>query len=137
MGNHVSQVGVSYHSDPANPESYLSMVSFSLFIFNLLPLPLTDGSQLLRALLEYYPSGRQPTLNQRNMQATLSNREYSMAIRQYELNSDDEDDSDEGNGEHREETWKRRVRRSIEFAVIGILGVWVAGWAMLALLRSS
>ena len=135
LGNYVSRVSDQYYRCGADSESYLSMVSFSLFIFNLLPLPYADGSQLLRALLEYYPSKREPTLNQRTMQATLSDHN-NMAIRQYELNSDDEDFSDEGHGD-REETWKRRVRRSVEGVVVSILVVWAAGWAMLALLRSS
>jgi hypothetical protein len=59
---------------------------------------------------------------------------------QYEYDSDDEYgyglDVEDGRGE-REQAWKRRLRRGVEGSVMGLAGLWVAGWAMLMLLRSS
>lgn len=159
----------------------MSIVAMSLFIFNLLPLPHTDGSSLLRSLLSLYRSSRRseghshshsyshtngslpnganhissPKLPMSPMKATLSTAAQTAAAlqpkapsinlsRQYELNSDDEDDydmergGDTGGGERKkEEAWKRRLRRVIEGGMVGVGALWIAGWAMLSLLRSS
>lgn len=58
--------------------------------------------------------------------------------REYEL-SDDEDDGDEEEGRRgrREERWKTRLRKSVEAGSVAVLVGWIAGWGMLALLRSS
>ena len=64
------------------------------------------------------------------------------AAQQYDLGSDSDDgysygaDDRSGRG-GREEAWKKRVRRGIELGCVGLAIGWVAGWAMLALLRSS
>ena len=112
-------------------------MAFSLFVYNLLPLPYTDGSQLLRALLAYSSSKTDPSPTRRPMQATLSNHPRINIFREYELNSDDDEDYAEDGRERREEAWKRRVRRGAEVGVLAVCVVWAAGWGMLALLRSS
>jgi S2P endopeptidase len=144
---------------------YMSIVAFSLFIFNLLPIPYTDGSSLLRHLLSLYTKPRRSdptsfiyssssTSSIRSapntpMKATLSSTSAALSSkpsinlsRQYELNSDDEDDYDAEQGDDRgdrkkEEGWKRRLRRGIEGGMMGVGAAWIAGWAMLSLLRSS
>ena len=60
--------------------------------------------------------------------------------REYELTDDDDDEENdlEGGGRsRREERWKVRLRKSIEGGMVAVLLGWVAGWCMLALLRSS
>jgi len=58
--------------------------------------------------------------------------------REYELSDDEEMmDEEEGRRGRREERWKVRLRKSIEGGTIAVLLGWVAGWCMLALLRSS
>jgi S2P endopeptidase len=74
--------------------------------------------------------------------AALSSKPSINLSRQYELNSDDEDDYDAEQGDDRgdrkkEEGWKRRLRRGIEGGMMGVGAAWIAGWAMLSLLRSS
>lgn len=123
---------------------YVSSIAISLFFFNLLPLPSTDGSHLLRALL----SLRQPILQARQWRAAISRPQAHPTIniyREYELDSDSEADSERG-GDYeggsmrersREEVWKRRLRRSVEGVSTALVAIWAAGWAMVALLRSS
>ena len=123
---------------------YLSSIAISLFFFNLLPLPSTDGSHLLRALL----SLRQPILQARQWRAAISRPHAHPTIniyREYELDSDSEADSERG-GDYesgsmrersREEVWKRRLRRGVEGVSTALVAIWAAGWAMVALLRSS
>jgi len=130
---------------------YMSTIALSLFLFNLLPLPYTDGSQLLKAALTYQTPKPPPTVS---LRATLSTptRPTSPSInirisqsqeRQHayaEAESDDDEYADEGGregGGRREEVWKRRLRRGVEGGVMVLGFWWVAGWAMLALLRSS
>jgi S2P endopeptidase len=126
---------------------YLSSIALSLFFFNLLPLPGTDGSQLLKALLALIKPRHHasPTPTQKPFQATLSSSARINlptininTYREYEL-SDDEDDGDEEEGRRgrREERWKTRLRKSIEAGCVAVLIGWIAGWGMLALLRSS
>jgi S2P endopeptidase len=151
----------------------MSTIALSLFLINLLPLPHTDGSSLLRSLLHLYRSrnhhSSSPPTNTKPLQATLSNGTPSLGLskpapsinlsRQYELNSDDEDEyGEEGRGRGRgggagggggggggggvgegkkEEAWKRRIRRGVEAGMVGLVLAWAAGWGMLALLRSS
>jgi len=71
------------------------------------------------------------------MRATLSNHPRINIFREYELNSDDEEDYEEEGMGRREEAWKRRVRRGIVGGAVGVCVIWAAGWGMLALLRSS
>lgn len=142
---------------------YMSTVALSLFLFNLLPLPNTDGSQLLRSFLSSYAPRTVPTISLRaslSSPATTPSRTGTPAIKihfdpheheherdaeAYELDTDDEMEDDDGDGHHtheysggrREGLWKRRLRRGVEGVVL-VLGVgWVAGWGMLLLLRSS
>lgn len=42
-----------------------------------------------------------------------------------------------GEEDRREEAWKRRLRRGVEGGVLVLGAGWLAGWAMLMLLRSS
>jgi S2P endopeptidase len=67
------------------------------------------------------------------------NIRYTSA-QQYELPSDDEDGYDMEDHRHansREGVWRKSVRRVVEGASVVMAIGWVAGWAMLALLRSS
>ncbi|WVQ81232.1 hypothetical protein IAT38_003354 [Cryptococcus sp. DSM 104549] len=145
---------------------YLSTIAFSLFIFNLLPLPSTDGSQLFAALLTWRSTQR--PISSRPMKATLSQALSAPTIpsgpgvsgvspggttpsinpyREYELDSEDEEGGvglvgargggEEGTGKKKEDVWRRRVRVGVEWGVAGVCGAWVVGWAMLGLLRSS
>lgn len=43
------------------PDRYVSIISLSLYFFNLLPIPFLDGSQVLHAALDYFepPSGEE------------------------------------------------------------------------------
>jgi hypothetical protein len=64
------------------------------------------------------------------------------AAQQYDLGSDSDDgypyDTEDISGRGgREEAWKKRLRRGIELGCVGLAVGWVAGRAMLALLRSS
>jgi S2P endopeptidase len=144
---------------------YMSTVALSLFLFNLLPLPYTDGSQLLKSLFSLNPKSvktvslRSPPVSQnrpltaRPMRAskattpTISIRFSPISPRSssgtaYHHDEDDMDeegygmDTRDGSGK-REKEWKRRLRRGIEGGVMAMAGGWVLGWAMLALLRSS
>lgn len=132
----------------SSADRYVSTVALSLFLFNLLPLPHTDGSSLLRSLLSLKRTSKLNLPSIPTLQATLSssqNGKSSPSInlsRQYELNSDDEDEYDEERGHggregKREEAWKRRVRRGVEGGVMGVGMIWAAGWAMLSLLKST
>ncbi|BEI85852.1 hypothetical protein CcaverHIS002_0601390 [Cutaneotrichosporon cavernicola] len=114
--------------------AYLKMASLSLYLFNLLPLPSTDGIQLLTALLA--PTRDRPA---RQLTATPS-RHPTINPYRYDSGSDDDDDYGPGyeyTGHRREEVWQRRVRRAVEGATAAVVAGWVLGWAMLALLRSS
>ena len=73
------------------------------------------------------------------MQATLTNqpRININHFREYELDSDEEEDFAEESSGRREEGWKRRLRKGVEGGSIAVCVVWAAGWTMLALLRSS
>ena len=136
--------------------SYFASIALSLFLFNLLPLPKTDGSHLLRSLLSLVRSRRHSVPNpvEKPLRARLSSptrgsqpRINMPAItinpsvyREYELTDDDDDEENdlEGGGRsRREERWKVRLRKSIEGGMVAVLLGWVAGWCMLALLRSS
>ena len=141
----------------------MSTVSLSLFLFNLLPLPYTDGSQLLKALLSLQSKPKSnktislrspPQIRPLTARATRSSKATTPTInirfnpiaskatsaRGYDRDDDEEgyemDDTRDVMG-RREEVWKRRLRRGIESGVMGMAGGWVLGWAMLALLRSS
>ncbi|WRT69037.1 uncharacterized protein IL334_006020 [Kwoniella shivajii] len=138
---------------------YISTISLSLFLFNLLPLPLTDGSQLLVSLLEWRSIVRPSTSNSsHSLQATLTQpseseiRETEGArsdvevYRQYEIDSDDEIDEEEMIGRdndyseastRKDVVWKRWVRRAIQSLSMVLVGIWAIGWFMLFLLRSS
>ncbi|KLT40459.1 hypothetical protein CC85DRAFT_287432 [Cutaneotrichosporon oleaginosum] len=114
--------------------AYFKMASLSLFLFNLLPLPGTDGIQLFTALLS--PSRDRPA---RQLTATPS-RHPTINPYRYDSGSDDDDDYApryEYSGHRREEVWQRRLRRAVEGATAAVVAGWVLGWAMLALLRSS
>lgn len=136
----------------------MSTVALSLFLFNLLPLPYTDGSHLLKAVMSLQTS-RQATFSLRSSVSpnrpltarpsrsattpTINIRLMPDRTANYAQDSDDELDGrydTEGGGrgdDRREEAWKRRLRRTIEGGTMGMAAAWVIGWAMLALLRSS
>lgn len=142
----------------------MSTVSLSLFLFNLLPLPHTDGSQLLKALLSLksapsktvslqstsVPQNRPLTAkpmprSSKSTTPTINirfNLNPSPARSKYDDEDDDEgyemeDSRDRDGSGKREMVWKRRLRRVIEGGVMAMAAGWVLGWAMLALLRSS
>ncbi|OCF35564.1 hypothetical protein I316_02617 [Kwoniella heveanensis BCC8398] len=155
---------------------YISTIALSLFFFNLLPLPYTDGSQLLASLAQWRSTtGSSPSsrpASARSLQATLTRAPpkspgYTTALveagagggaegpsiklyREYELDSDDEDEEAMvGAGEYsggagsgtrertKEETWKRRLRISVQWCTMAVMTCWAVGWAMIFLLRSS
>lgn len=71
----------------------------------------------------------------------MINIRYTPA-QQYDLGSDSDDgytyDAEARSSRAgREEAWKKRLRRGVEMACVGLAVGWSAGWAMLALLRSS
>lgn len=133
--------------------SYISNIALSLFFFNLLPLPSTDGSAIVQALLSLISSGSTFTLNNpRPIRASLMGRSRTPTptittptitlYREYELDSDDEGGAEEGafrreSTGRREEVWQRRLRRIIDGITTALVVGWAAGWFMLALLRSS
>lgn len=141
--------------DQAETRRYLTTIALSLFLFNLLPLPHTDGSQLLQALLAISPRSSTFSLRGSRSRPLTTSRRISRTIRpkisirhasaqEYEYDSDDEhgygvdyDRDIEADRGPREEAWKRRLRRGVEGGVMVLAGSWVAGWGMLALLRSS
>lgn len=118
------------------------MASLSLFLFNLLPLPGTDGIQLLSALLSTSPAYHRPA---RQLTAQPASRHPTINPYRYDSGSDDDDEYgvggvyELGSTAHgrREEVWQRRLRRGVEGATAAVVAGWALGWAMLALLRSS
>lgn len=117
--------------------NYLKLVSLSLFLFNLLPLPHTDGIALFSALFPVAlrgPGGRSSADRQLTGQPSRH-----PTINPYRYDSDDEDETEPRWTGHsrREEVWARRVRRTVEGVMAAVVAGWIAGWAMLALLRSS
>ena len=142
----------------AETRRYLSTIALSLFLFNLLPLPHTDGSQLLKALLastgtpsmfSLRSSRSHPLTRSRSPSRSRPDRP-TISIRhtsaqEYDLASDSDDGHSFGYGHDvegrtrgpREEAWRKRLRRVIEGGSVVMAIGWVAGWAMLALLRSS
>ncbi|OWZ53232.1 hypothetical protein C349_04106 [Cryptococcus neoformans var. grubii Br795] len=128
---------------------YTQIIALSLFLFNLLPLPSTDGSQLLEALTEWTPTGNPvKSLTAKSMQATLNtpgSRELTEA-EGYELASDEEADiglkgDQPGNSGIREKPkvakWKRFLRITAQVYMVAVCVMWVIGWGMILLLQSS
>lgn len=128
---------------------YTQVIALSLFLFNLLPLPLTDGSQLLEALTEWSPTERpMRPLTAKSMQATLNtpqSRELEEA-EAYELTSDDEGaiglkGDPSGDTRTREKPkvarWKRFLRITVQVYMVAVCVMWVIGWGMILLLQSS
>ncbi|WVR09081.1 hypothetical protein IAU60_006142 [Kwoniella sp. DSM 27419] len=139
---------------------YMSAISLSLFLFNLLPLPYTDGTQLLTAFLQWRSVNRPamsdsssgdptapPATAPMTMQATLSKPSGPSIrfYRDYELDSDDEEAGiglgASGRSSYslsREETTSdRAVRTIVQGCSLAVAVGYAAGWAMLLLLRSS
>ncbi|WWC73119.1 uncharacterized protein I206_107085 [Kwoniella pini CBS 10737] len=129
---------------------YLSTIALSLFFFNLLPLPLTDGSQLLISLLQwesiYKPSVKIPlraTLNNVEEGSSTSNGPNISLYKEYDFDSDEEEEEYIGSSSQMREFiitevgWKRWFRRGVQWFTMSMVGFWTAGWAMLFLLRSS
>lgn len=134
---------------------YMTTVALSLYLFNLLPLPYTDGSQLLKALLSLQvhqttvslrSSSHSRPLTGSNRSATIPTINIRLASDRspaYAYNDDIDDIYDSqgeewgGEEDRREEAWKRRLRRGVEGGVLVLGAGWLAGWAMLMLLRSS
>jgi membrane-associated protease RseP (regulator of RpoE activity) len=127
----------------------MSNIALSLFFFNLLPLPHTDGSALLASLLRMSKSKKssQTLAPPQSLQATLTSpgggspRINLDLYKEYELNSDDDEDDEElgrrGTVRNREVGWRRRLRRAIEVGCVGLGIGWILGWAMVLLLASS
>ncbi|KAL1412161.1 hypothetical protein Q8F55_003168 [Vanrija albida] len=127
--------------------AYLKMVTLSLFVFNLLPLPSTDGIHLLNAVLQ--SRGHQLSRPARQLVTNSSSRHPTINLYRYDEGSDSDDSAGGpgtgGGGEpawatgrgRREEVWARRLRRVVEGSMSALLAAWALGWAMLALLRSS
>lgn len=128
---------------------YTQIIASSLFLFNLLPLPSTDGSQLLEALTEWTPTGKPvKPLSAKSMQATLNtpeSRELTEA-EGYELASDEEaaiglkaDQS--GNTGTRQKPkvakWKKFLKITVQVYMVAVCVMWVIGWGMILLLQSS
>ncbi len=115
-------------------------MSLSLFIFNLLPLPHTDGSQLLQAILS-----RPTKLSANHRRATLTAPLSSLGRCDDKEDENGYDSPDEKSqtgawkdeGYASEESWKRRLRKGVEMGLMGVCAMWGVGWLMLALLRSS
>ncbi|WWC97947.1 hypothetical protein V866_004836 [Kwoniella sp. B9012] len=140
--------------------NYASTLSLSLFLFNLLPLPLTDGSQLLESLLEWR-STVGPNNSMTPLKATINNNNDPShpngndgggpsfkLYREYEMDSDDEEQyvgieselepiDKPRRGRGKEVGWKRWVRRGIQWFSFSMVGLWGIGWAIVFLLRSS
>lgn len=126
------------------------MVTLSLFLFNLLPLPGTDGIHLFSALVSSTPgqarsSGRQLTTQPSSRHPTINPYRWGRRVLADGRYEDSDSDSDEygeqpnwatGHG-RREQVWQRRLRRALEGATAAVVAGWALGWAMLALLRSS
>ncbi|WWC91228.1 uncharacterized protein L201_006170 [Kwoniella dendrophila CBS 6074] len=144
--------------------NYTSTISLSLFLFNLLPLPLTDGSQLLNSLLQWQSTVRPKSIESVALKGRINNKNDMNGssaniklYREYEIDSDEEDDQDEeeryigtnpssrlnerfmeeGRSSRKKKSWKRWLRRSIQWYTMLIVGLWSLGWGMLFLLRSS
>ncbi|WWD21154.1 hypothetical protein CI109_105637 [Kwoniella shandongensis] len=131
---------------------YLSTIALSLYLFNLLPLPYTDGSQLLLSLLSWRSTNPLQSLAVIPMQATLmgsSSPSEGGRYREFELDSEDEEELVGGGGGGRPigmrggggsgvgDVWKRRLRRVIVWGMTSVVLGWIGGWTMLLLLRSS
>ncbi|KAK6904319.1 hypothetical protein I203_105129 [Kwoniella mangroviensis CBS 8507] len=138
--------------------NYASTFSLSLFLFNLLPLPLTDGSQLLESLLEW-KSVVGPITSTNPLKATIHNNLSGTTnndgagpsiklYREYEMDSDDEEQyigigselepiDRPTRGRGKEVGWKRWIRRGIQWFSLFMVGLWGMGWAIVLLLRSS
>jgi len=115
------------------------MATLSLYLFNLLPLPHTDGIQLFSAL----SAARRRTSGHRPLSSSRGSQHPT--INPYRYDGYDSDDSDSGGVEpswaaghgRREEIWQRRLRRGLEGVTAALVVGWALGWGMLALLRSS
>ncbi|WVW79316.1 hypothetical protein I302_101284 [Kwoniella bestiolae CBS 10118] len=131
--------------------SYASTISFSLFLFNLLPLPLTDGSQLLHSLLEWR-STLTPLRPAVPLKATINNGIADgpniHLYKEYEMDSDAEDEEHfigmesgsagmGGRRRSKEAVWKRWARRGVQWFSLVMVGFWAVGWGLVFLLRSS
>jgi S2P endopeptidase len=123
------------------------MATLSLYLFNLLPLPHTDGIQLFSALVSARRRGQaNSSSNGSGRQLSGQMRSQHPTINPYRYDGYDSDDSDHGNGiepswaagyGRREEIWQRRLRRFVEGGTAAVVAGWALGWMMLALLRSS
>jgi S2P endopeptidase len=103
------------------------MVSLSLFLFNLLLLPHTDGIHLFAALLSAKESP--------NM---------SIPFQLLEQMTDDDESQDGPTPGSRlwdqprpEDPWQRRVRRIAQTVTASAVAAWAVGWVTVALLKSS
>jgi hypothetical protein len=90
---------------------------------------------LIRSSRSHPLTRSRPTINIRHTSA-----------QEYDLGSDSDDGHSYGYGHDvegrmgrgsREEAWKKRFRRIVEGGSVVMAVGWVAGWTMLALLRSS
>ncbi|WVN87944.1 uncharacterized protein L203_103141 [Cryptococcus depauperatus CBS 7841] len=123
---------------------YIKTIALSLFVFNLLPFPFTDGSQLLDSLLKWRTVQR--SLEVHSLQATLDSSVATQVnnAQEYELASDEEgligvaeSTFSKTLDDRREVKWKKRLRWSVNIYILSTSVSWVAAQAMIALLRSS
>ena len=123
--------------------SYLTIIALSLFLFNLLPLPHTDGAHLLQAFLQRRRTvASTPMDSEHPVRATVYSHDdqYALEPERGYGSSEEEDEyvAEEGGRRAQHETVReRRLRRGIEVTTSVTLALWVGGWANLALLRSS
>lgn len=120
----------------------MRLVTMSLFVFNLLTLPYTDGTQLFMALFSSSPVGNprsHRSRHSRQLSSAAPSRHPTINLyRHGESDSEFEDEPVwEVDHDRREEARQSHIRRFVEGVTSLVVAVVVMGWAMLALLRSS
>lgn len=118
------------------------MIALSLYLFNMLPLPGTDGSHFLDAILTLRRIDPTSLPTQKPLQAILTSpgKSVTQPLTSYDDHdlSDDEEAFERGGKRNKlEDKWKGRIRKGVEIGMASVVIGWVAGWAILALLRSS
>lgn len=120
----------------------MRLVTLSLFVFNLLTLPYTDGTQLFMALFSSSavsnPRSHRARHSRQLSSAPASRHPTINLYRHGESDSElDEEPVWEVDLDRREEARQSHIRRVVEGVTALVVAVVVMGWAMLALLRSS
>jgi S2P endopeptidase len=110
---------------PAICDSYVSTLTLSLYLFNLLPLPFLDGAQLLDALSEL-------------LFVSVSSSSARSSASQDGLDVESGDASRprvHTVGKERWDAWYARIRRGVQIGLLGVLVVCGVGavWRSLGL----